>query len=237
MAGEGRRPIKVDDTIVEISTDKVDLELPSPATGTVSEILIAEGETVTVGAGDRADLANGAGPPRRRSARRAARPPQPASATAASGAGTAPPPPGRRAHRPRGRRRRAAAGDRRPTGPASRRSRPARQPSRASRSTRVQGSRPDGRITKSDVLEAASEQRRRDRRRAPAGQRRRRDRDRTHPDGHQRPDGAERRPREAQLMKGGAAALARYMEQSRAIPTATSFRTLTVSSSTRAAAS
>src|ERR1700686_879958 len=41
--------IKADDTIVEISTDKVDLELPSPASGTVSEILIEEGETVTVG--------------------------------------------------------------------------------------------------------------------------------------------------------------------------------------------
>src|ERR1700730_6243799 len=41
--------IKADDTIVEISTDKVDLELPSPATGAVSEILIEEGETVTVG--------------------------------------------------------------------------------------------------------------------------------------------------------------------------------------------
>src|ERR1700693_47422 len=41
--------IKADDTIVEISTDKVDLELPSPASGTVSEILMAEGETVTVG--------------------------------------------------------------------------------------------------------------------------------------------------------------------------------------------
>src|SRR5271169_1736266 len=42
-------PIKVDDTIVEISTDKVDLELPSPASGAVSEILVEEGETVTVG--------------------------------------------------------------------------------------------------------------------------------------------------------------------------------------------
>src|SRR5580698_2740725 len=41
--------IKVDDTIVEISTDKVDVELPSPASGTVSEILVEEGETVTVG--------------------------------------------------------------------------------------------------------------------------------------------------------------------------------------------
>src|SRR3979409_1190813 len=42
-------PIRTDATIVEISTDKVDLELPSPATGTVSEILVEEGETVTVG--------------------------------------------------------------------------------------------------------------------------------------------------------------------------------------------
>src|ERR1039458_6951753 len=41
--------IKVDDTIVEISTDKVDVELPSPASGTVTEILAEEGETVTVG--------------------------------------------------------------------------------------------------------------------------------------------------------------------------------------------
>src|SRR4051794_28146202 len=42
-------PIRVDATIVEISTDKVDVELPSPATGTVSEILVEEGDTVTVG--------------------------------------------------------------------------------------------------------------------------------------------------------------------------------------------
>src|SRR5271169_1254848 len=41
--------IKANDTIVEISTDKVDLELPSPASGTVTEILVAEGDTVTVG--------------------------------------------------------------------------------------------------------------------------------------------------------------------------------------------
>src|SRR5258705_164283 len=42
-------PIKLDETIVEISTDKVDLELPSPASGTVTEILVAGGDTVTVG--------------------------------------------------------------------------------------------------------------------------------------------------------------------------------------------
>src|SRR6478736_3403184 len=41
--------IKATDTIVEISTDKVDVELPSPASGTVTEILVEEGDTVTVG--------------------------------------------------------------------------------------------------------------------------------------------------------------------------------------------
>src|SRR3712207_5476250 len=41
----------VDDgeTVVEISTDKVDMELPAPAAGTITEILADEGETVTVG--------------------------------------------------------------------------------------------------------------------------------------------------------------------------------------------
>src|ERR1700720_1731504 len=42
-------PIKLDETIVEISTDKVDVELPAPASGTVAEILVEEGDTVTVG--------------------------------------------------------------------------------------------------------------------------------------------------------------------------------------------
>jgi len=75
----------------------------------------------------------------------------------------------------------------------------------------VSGSGPAGRITKSDVLKAATA------------------------------DGAGRAPEadangstataaepRAEPMRGGAAALARYMEESRAIPTATSFRTLTV---------
>src|ERR1700744_4329686 len=42
-------PIAVDATIVEISTDKADVELPSPAAGTVTELLVEEGDTVTVG--------------------------------------------------------------------------------------------------------------------------------------------------------------------------------------------
>jgi pyruvate dehydrogenase E2 component (dihydrolipoamide acetyltransferase) len=40
--------IAADETIVEISTDKVDTEIPSPATGVVKELFAAEGETVPV---------------------------------------------------------------------------------------------------------------------------------------------------------------------------------------------
>lgn len=41
--------IKFDEIIFEISTDKVDTEIPSPYEGTLSEILVGEGETVEVG--------------------------------------------------------------------------------------------------------------------------------------------------------------------------------------------
>ncbi len=41
--------VKEGDTVVEISTDKVDMELPAPASGTITEILFEEGATVTVG--------------------------------------------------------------------------------------------------------------------------------------------------------------------------------------------
>jgi 2-oxoglutarate dehydrogenase E2 component (dihydrolipoamide succinyltransferase) len=41
--------VKKDETIFEISTDKVDTEIPSPVDGTLSEILIGEQETVAVG--------------------------------------------------------------------------------------------------------------------------------------------------------------------------------------------
>jgi pyruvate dehydrogenase E2 component (dihydrolipoamide acetyltransferase) len=42
--------VEVDDSLVEVSTDKVDSEVPSPAAGTLSKILVQEGETVLVGA-------------------------------------------------------------------------------------------------------------------------------------------------------------------------------------------
>ena len=35
--------------LVEINTDKVDTEIPSPATGTILKLLVAEGETVKAG--------------------------------------------------------------------------------------------------------------------------------------------------------------------------------------------
>jgi len=41
--------VEADETLLEISTDKVDTEVPSPASGVVSEILVQEGETVEVG--------------------------------------------------------------------------------------------------------------------------------------------------------------------------------------------
>src|SRR3954454_26700 len=42
--------VSEDETIVEISTDKVDAEVPAPAGGTVVKVHAAEGDTVTVGA-------------------------------------------------------------------------------------------------------------------------------------------------------------------------------------------
>src|SRR5688572_32976237 len=42
--------IAADEPLLEISTDKVDTEIPSPGTGIVAQILVQEGETVEVGA-------------------------------------------------------------------------------------------------------------------------------------------------------------------------------------------
>ena len=38
------------DPLVEVVTDKVNMELPSPVTGTLKEIMVPEGETVPMGA-------------------------------------------------------------------------------------------------------------------------------------------------------------------------------------------
>src|SRR4051812_33376003 len=41
--------VKADEPLFEISTDKVDTEVPSPVAGTVTKLLVAEGTTVPVG--------------------------------------------------------------------------------------------------------------------------------------------------------------------------------------------
>lgn len=43
--------VEADEPLLEVSTDKVDTEIPSPAAGVLLEILAAEDETVEVGAG------------------------------------------------------------------------------------------------------------------------------------------------------------------------------------------
>jgi 2-oxoglutarate decarboxylase len=183
--------IKESDTIVEISTDKVDVELPAPVSGTVTELLAEEGETVTVGQVI-ARIAVGDG----------------------AGAGSSP-----------------AAGSNSGNGAAAATDGPAAQPTggqlpegakvspvaaRAAAAegvdlASVSGSGPAGRIVKSDVLSAASGNGATQAPSAPST------------DGASAPSEAE-----TKVMKGSAAALARYMDQSRSIPTATSFRTLTV---------
>jgi pyruvate/2-oxoglutarate dehydrogenase complex dihydrolipoamide acyltransferase (E2) component len=41
--------VEADEPLLEISTDKVDTEVPSPASGTLTQILVQEGATVDVG--------------------------------------------------------------------------------------------------------------------------------------------------------------------------------------------
>ncbi|HTU95641.1 MAG TPA: biotin/lipoyl-containing protein, partial [Solirubrobacteraceae bacterium] len=176
--------VKDGDTVVEISTDKVDMELPAPANGTITEILFEEGETVTVGqviarmsvgasAGGAPSGNGGSAPSTGATA--------PAGAAGPTQTPTAPATP-------------AAGGN----GAAANASPVARRVAAAEGVdlSSIQGTARGGRITKADVLNGTT---------APAGP-----------------------PAEAQLIKGGGAALARYMDQSRSIPTATSFRTMTV---------
>ena len=42
--------VAVDEPLVEVSTDKVDTEIPSPVAGVIEQILVQEDETVQVGA-------------------------------------------------------------------------------------------------------------------------------------------------------------------------------------------
>ena len=167
------------DTVVEISTDKVDMELPAPVAGTITEILAEEGETVSVGQVIGRMSASVSAAPSSRPSEPAAQPSAPASDATNGANGSA------ANASPVARRVAAAAGVDLDS---------------------VQGSARGGRITKADVLAAQTN----GGAAAPA------------------PSAPAAAPAGAQLIKGSGAVLARYMDQSRSIPTATSFRTLTV---------
>ncbi|WP_315971005.1 biotin/lipoyl-containing protein, partial [Streptomyces buecherae] len=49
LKAEGER-VEADEPLLEVSTDKVDTEIPAPAAGTLLEIVMGEDETVEVGA-------------------------------------------------------------------------------------------------------------------------------------------------------------------------------------------
>ncbi len=165
------------DTIVEISTDKVDVELPAPAAGVITELLAAEGETVTVGQViARMRLGSGAAAPAPASDARAVR--------------------GREPERPAERRRRRRAG--RPEGLAGRRAR------RGRAGRQPPGGHPHRPARPRDEGRCAGRQGLPGTRRAAAV------------------------AAGAQPIRGAAAMLAKYMDESRSIPTATSFRTITV---------
>jgi 2-oxoglutarate decarboxylase len=158
--------VKQGDTVVEVSTDKVDMELPAPVSGTLVEVLAEEGETVTVGqtiGRMSASPAEAVAPEVRESD--------------GKGPNVAPEPS-------------ASSGN---ASPVARRLAAAEGIDLQG----VRGSARGGRITKADVLSAAG-------------------------------NGAAPAPASEQPLKGSAAVLARYMDQSRSIPTATSFRTITV---------
>ena len=84
--------VERDEPLFEISTDKVDTEIPSPSAGVLAEIVVEEGKTVGINAvvGRIQDGANGAAPPPAAAAAAAAAPPAPAPARASSRAPPAP---------------------------------------------------------------------------------------------------------------------------------------------------
>ncbi len=155
--------VKADEPLFEISTDKVDTEVPSPVAGTVTKLLVAEGATVPVGTAvmeiDDGSGAGGNGASAPASAPAAA-PAQAATPVAEAPAEAAPPAPQTQTQQP------AAPA---PTAPAQ-----STMPDRGPRSgilspivrklarergidlATIAGTGEGGRITKADVLAAAA---------------------------------------------------------------------------------
>ncbi len=89
--------VERDEPLFEVSTDKVDSEVPAPASGVLSEIVVPEGETVPVGArlaviSDGAGASAPASAPQAAAAPAAAAAPQPAAAPAEAVSPPASPP-------------------------------------------------------------------------------------------------------------------------------------------------
>ncbi|MFF1482478.1 biotin/lipoyl-containing protein, partial [Streptomyces sp. NPDC058301] len=61
LKAEGER-VEADEPLLEVSTDKVDTEIPAPASGILASIKVAEDETVEVGA-ELAIIDDGSGAP------------------------------------------------------------------------------------------------------------------------------------------------------------------------------
>src|ERR1041385_3900902 len=86
--------VAADEPLLEISTDKVDTEVPSPGDGVLQQILVHEGETVDVGTKLAVIAANGAAAPVE--APPAEAPVEPEATVEQVAAEPAPPPPGRK---------------------------------------------------------------------------------------------------------------------------------------------
>src|SRR5215470_7706484 len=82
-------PVKVDEPVVVLETDKVTIDVPAPAAGTIASIAHGEGDTVKIG-DVLGSIAPGAGAAASAPAAKPAQPPAPA-AVPASAAAAAPP--------------------------------------------------------------------------------------------------------------------------------------------------
>ena len=139
--------VERDEPLFEISTDKVDTEIPSPAAGTLSEVMVEEGKTVGINTVVARIEENGAGAAAAKPAAQAAQPaaatsPEPAPAAAAVVEAAAPAPPAPPVEEP------APAGE--PAGPLSPLVRRLARENNIDLS-RVKGTGAGGRITKQDL--------------------------------------------------------------------------------------
>ena len=191
--------VEVDDGLVEISTDKVDAEVPSPAAGVLTAIHVQPDETVTVGTvlGE-IEVGEDGAPPSGDSS------PSSDGAASAPAAQSAPPAPVPANGAAAGNGATAFDGDANATPVAARMA-----ADLGIDIANVKGSGPRDRITKEDVIAAAAAAVKGGGAAAPSAP--------------PPPDGAE-----SKQIRGPAATLARFMDESRSIPTATSFRTLAV---------